>query len=262
MPTSPSKVVAILAVLLGVWALVFWMYRPGEVNLAGTPITMGRAPRFEDLKGPALAAIEPLETTPTDPMLVPAGNGNTTTTNQGGGTSLPPSLVIGNQGELSVAPKAPAPGKSRTVVIPPKFREYTVAKGDVSFEVIAQRVYGDRRFASAISRANPFVTPNKLFVGRTVLRIPEDPTNTQGKVVEISAGNAGSKANQTGKKNEPAATTAGGKTYVTKSGDTLSSISKQFYGKASMWKKIADANRAVLPDPAKVKPGIELTIPE
>lgn len=261
MPTSPSKVVAILAALLGVWALVFWMYRPGEVNLAGTPITMGRAPGFEDLKGPALAAIEPLETTPTDPMLVPAGRGEASA-NQGVGGSLPPSLVIGNQGELSVAPKAPAPGKARTVVIPPKFREYTVAKGDVSFEVIAQRVYGDRRFASAISRANPFVTPNKLVVGRTVLRIPEDPTNTQGKVVEIAAGNPAGGANQPSKKAEPTEKTATGRTYVTKSGDTLSSISKQFYGKASQWKKIADANRSVLPDPAKVKPGIELTIPE
>lgn len=256
MPTSPSKVVAILAVLLGVWALVFWMYRPGEVNLAGTPITMGRAPGFEDLKGPALAALEPLETTPTDPMLVHAGRGEASM-NQGIGGSLPPSLVIGNQGELSVAPKA-TPAKSRTVVIPPKFREYTVAKGDVSFEVIAQRVYGDRRFASAISRANPFVTPNKLVVGRTVLRIPEDPTNTQGKVVEIAAGSS----NQANKKTEPTEKAASGRTYVTKSGDTLSSISKQFYGKAAMWKKIADANRAVLPDPAKVKPGLELTIPE
>lgn len=261
MPTSPSKVVAILAVLLGVWALVFWMYRPGEVNLAGTPITMGRAPGFEDLKGPALAAIEPLETTPTDPMLVPAGRGEASA-NQPGGGSLPPSLVIGNQGELSAAPKAPAPAKSRTVVIPPKFREYTVAKGDVSFEVIAQRVYGDRRFASAISRANPFVTPNKLVVGRTVLRIPEDPTNTQGKVVEIAAGNPAGGANQPVKKTEATEKPASGRTYVTKSGDTLSSISKQFYGKAAQWKKIADANRAVLPDPAKVKPGIELTIPE
>ncbi len=50
--------------------------------------------------------------------------------------------------------------------------------------------------------------------------------------------------------------------YIVKSGDTLSRISRQFYGDASQYKKIFDANRDVLRDPNTIKPGQDLVIPE
>lgn len=45
------------------------------------------------------------------------------------------------------------------------------------------------------------------------------------------------------------------------SGDTLSKISRKYYGNSADWQKIADANKATLPDPKKLKPGMVLTIP-
>jgi nucleoid-associated protein YgaU len=50
-------------------------------------------------------------------------------------------------------------------------------------------------------------------------------------------------------------------TYTVRSGDTLSHIAKQFYGKASEWNTIYAANRDQLDDPDRIKPGQVLTIP-
>lgn len=54
---------------------------------------------------------------------------------------------------------------------------------------------------------------------------------------------------------------AGPRTYVVREGDTLASISRKFYKNSGRWKKIRDANKNVLDDPAKLKPGMTLTIP-
>jgi tetratricopeptide (TPR) repeat protein len=51
------------------------------------------------------------------------------------------------------------------------------------------------------------------------------------------------------------------RTYVVREGDTLASISRKFYKSSARWKKIRDANRSVIPEPAKLKPGTTLTIP-
>jgi nucleoid-associated protein YgaU len=50
--------------------------------------------------------------------------------------------------------------------------------------------------------------------------------------------------------------------YTVKPGDTLSSISLQFYGDANQYGKIFNANRSVLHDPNKISPGQTLVIPE
>jgi nucleoid-associated protein YgaU len=50
-------------------------------------------------------------------------------------------------------------------------------------------------------------------------------------------------------------------TYMVKPGDTLSGIAKQVYGNASQYMKIFEANRNILSDPNKIKPGQELVIP-
>lgn len=55
--------------------------------------------------------------------------------------------------------------------------------------------------------------------------------------------------------------TATEKMYTVKPGDTLSKISKQFYGNANDYMKIFDANRDKLTDPNKIQPGQELKIP-
>ena len=54
---------------------------------------------------------------------------------------------------------------------------------------------------------------------------------------------------------------ASGRTYTVKSGDTLSEISKQFYGNANDYMKIFNANKDKLKDPDKIQPGQTLNIP-
>jgi nucleoid-associated protein YgaU len=61
----------------------------------------------------------------------------------------------------------------------------------------------------------------------------------------------------------PSATAeAGGETYEVQSGDTLATISQQFYGDPTQWRRIYDANKdAIGADPDKLKLGTKLTIP-
>jgi nucleoid-associated protein YgaU len=62
-----------------------------------------------------------------------------------------------------------------------------------------------------------------------------------------------------------AATVGGGsqnaQTYTVKGGDTLSKISKQFYGDSNEYMRIFYANRDKLNDPDKIQIGQELKIP-
>jgi LysM repeat protein len=53
----------------------------------------------------------------------------------------------------------------------------------------------------------------------------------------------------------------GGQTYTVKSGDTLSKISKHYYGDANEYMRIFYANRDKLRDPDKIQVGQQLTIP-
>ncbi len=52
------------------------------------------------------------------------------------------------------------------------------------------------------------------------------------------------------------------RTYTVQAGDTLSKISRQFYGNANEYMKIFEANRNQLSDPNQIKPGQQLVIPE
>jgi len=51
------------------------------------------------------------------------------------------------------------------------------------------------------------------------------------------------------------------RSHTVVSGDTLSRIARKYYGSSADWQKIAEANKAILPDPTKLKPGMVLTIP-
>lgn len=51
------------------------------------------------------------------------------------------------------------------------------------------------------------------------------------------------------------------KTYVVKSGDSLSKIAKREYGNAKDWKRIFEANMDIIKDPDKIYPGQTLKIP-
>ena len=55
---------------------------------------------------------------------------------------------------------------------------------------------------------------------------------------------------------------SGQRTYTVQQGDTLSALAKRYYGNATQYNKIFEANRDQLQDPDKIKVGQTLKIPE
>lgn len=58
------------------------------------------------------------------------------------------------------------------------------------------------------------------------------------------------------------AAAAAAKVHVVKKGDTLGAIAQKYYGKAGAYMKIFEANKDILTDPDKIKPGQKLRIPD
>jgi nucleoid-associated protein YgaU len=52
------------------------------------------------------------------------------------------------------------------------------------------------------------------------------------------------------------------RTYMVKAGDSLSKISKEFYGSSDQYMKLFESNRDKLSDPDKIQPGQVLVVPE
>lgn len=50
--------------------------------------------------------------------------------------------------------------------------------------------------------------------------------------------------------------------HTVERGDTLSHIAKQYYGKASRWRAVFEANRDQIDDPDLIRPGQVLVIPD
>ncbi len=50
--------------------------------------------------------------------------------------------------------------------------------------------------------------------------------------------------------------------HIVRKEDTLSAISRQYYGTPNGWKKILEANKRLIKDPSKLQPGTKLTIPD
>ena len=50
--------------------------------------------------------------------------------------------------------------------------------------------------------------------------------------------------------------------HTIREGETLSGISQEYYGSENKWQKILNANRNVIRDANKLKPGTKLIIPE
>ena len=92
-----------------------------------------------------------------------------------------------------------------------------------------------------------------------MLHIPIDPENITGKLVwvdePIPEGAIDPVAN-------PMPTpTPEGKSYTIQKDDTLWKVAEQFYGKGHMWRLIADANKDVIPNPDRPRPGTVVRIP-
>ena len=92
---------------------------------------------------------------------------------------------------------------------------------------------------------------------KLVQRIPGDPSTAQLTLDDLVQQNLRFlMAPAEPKKPEPA-----WQTYAVQPGDTLSSIAKQMYGKASLWPLIFQANQDILSDSSRIRPGQLLKIP-
>jgi len=258
MADATSRLFSLLGIMLCIWVAVYWLYEPTtrrSVVLDDRPVEAGadRPPALPDLPEPR--SLPPFDPQPAIPEAMPR-----------------PSPA---QPEVQSDPMPPAPvAGPGEVLIPPQFDDYIVQSGD-TFQTIARRFYGDAGRWKAISRANPLLTPEKLKPGVTVVRIPRDPDNIQGKVVKIERPAQPSapvlpapnpEKEIVPPKSDPAS--AGGvgamggwRTYTVRDNDTLWGIAKQMYGRPSLTDLIAQANSDVLPDPDKLSPGIVLKIP-
>jgi len=246
---NPTKVACIFALIFGAWAIAFWAYKPSASSLTfadpASATSQSPGPRLHaDAGTPTLTnSSSAFILKPPAPLKDPAPSTIPTSTP----TPTPPPVAI----------QSPAP--TRPQLIPPEFTDYTVQRGDAGFDGISRRIFGTSKFADAISRANPLASPHKLRVGQT-LRIPKDPANIQGRIEPArttvpTATNAPAPTHQT-------TTGATPRVHTVSPGETLSEISRHYYGTAGKWKKILAANPSVLTRAERIKPGMELVIPE
>lgn len=238
MRDSGSRLFIVFGLILVVWVGTYWLYEPH----AGLAVTRD-APL-----GVSGAANAPPPRITLDPVQGPQ--------------APKPDLAS------AVEPATPAPAMVAPPVEPqlklqaPQFREYVVQRGDAGWRQIAARaeVFGDADKWVLVARANPLVSPDRLKPGKTVLKIPLDPGNIQGRLVTLgpdgSVWPAPGGADEAAKQADPAATT-----YTVSPSDSLWSISKKVYGKGALWKTIYEANRSIIKDPDRPTPGTVLTIP-
>jgi nucleoid-associated protein YgaU len=226
MDDGTARVFSGLGVLVVVWIVVYWSWPAGR----------GEAPTT----GPdEFVAVEAVEPAVLDPVAADPGPVGGVAADIGRGVASPPPPAV-------VEPAA-APVDSG--VIPPEFRDYEVRAGD-NFDRISQRVYGTTRHAMAIARSNPLLDPRKLRVGQ-LIRVPVDPGNIQGKPVGVEPGGEAPA--------KPAAAPV--IEYTVKSGDTLSSIAKSFYGSVRYVDFLYESNRDRLRSPDDLKLGQVLRVP-
>ena len=236
MADTPSRIIGLAGVLIGAWVLTYWLYTQRYLDQCDA----GRS----ELPSTLRPVSDPSK--PTSRLL------------------RPHSTVI------SPWRRYVQPGHTRKVqkLVPPETRDYRVQKGDTGFDRIAARaeVYGDRKLGDAIARANPWASPDKLKAGVTVLKIPVDPDNIQGKLVWVDEpmaedGAGGPAAPPGDLTTGPAAPAQAAQTYKIQKDDTLSDISKRFYGRTSLWKTIAEANKQAIPNPDRLTTGVTIKIP-
>lgn len=270
-----QRVFVMLCAGAGVWVLVFWLYEP-----AGPTVTYGGAPNGVRGGGTTLAQLDS----------VAEGPQASDTQVDDEIDTLDPTLARPEVQPERTPPVGKVPpttlGDTTTFalrVVAPEFWEYTVQRGDNSWETIAEKTLGDRKLASAVLRANPLVSPDKLIPGRTRLKIPRDPRNIQGKVVTEPVAPPGAAAGtpttaeasrqpDAADAGKPDAGKPGGgvpgpmaapvsRSHTVAKGETLSQIAQTYLGSPAKWREIYELNKGVIPDPDRLKLGTVLKIP-
>jgi len=146
-------------------------------------------------------------------------------------------------------------------IIPPSFIQHTVRAGDTA-EKISQRHYNTTVHWQSVMKANPKTDFQHLRVGMTI-RVPVDPANVQG-IPNPDAGKLPPPKTPPppGSKPVPPLEVGKGIEYTVERGDTLTGLAARFYGRASAWTILRDANLdKVGEDGSKLRSGMRIVIP-
>ena len=128
-------------------------------------------------------------------------------------------------------------------------QSHLVENGDTLTSIAAQ-YYGDGRKFKLIVDANPGLNPNRLRLGAKLV-IPAEAAR-QAVINDAPAVDP-----------MTLPTFDANKQYRVQVGDSLHKIAFNLYGTSSAWTKIYEANKQLIgPDPAKVKVGSVLVLPE
>ncbi len=77
---------------------------------------------------------------------------------------------------------------------------------------------------------------------------------------DVQSGNSSTAPSSSGASAEKGSDTS--RMYIVQGGDSLSKISKRFYGDANSWRRIFEANKDIVKNPDMIQPGWKLRIPE
>lgn len=123
------------------------------------------------------------------------------------------------------------------------------------------RMFGPPRVSSQNAPSQPTAAgliDQSTHTGRGQPQAPRAPEPQRTESPRTEPPRAGE---QTPAASQPQNATPPARIHTVRSGDTLSSISQQYYGTPDAWQRIVKANASVIKNPDKVPIGTKLTIP-
>ncbi len=134
--------------------------------------------------------------------------------------------------------------------------------GNIGKKIFGSEAEASDKIKDYLEGDNPGVNDFQVTVKDGVATISGEAASADAKEKAIlMVGNLqGVKEVQADKLTAPAASVKV-EYYVIKSGDTLSAIAQKFYGKASEYPRIFEANREVIKNPDLIYPGQKIRIP-
>lgn len=145
------------------------------------------------------------------------------------------------------------PAEPVLIKVEPRHRTYPVRAGDKIDRIMAAEYGAEyRQMGDQVLKANRLSPTASLKAGKVltlpVIEVRRDPAAT-APVGPVAADNEPTPA-------------PGGKTYTVKPGDSPYKIAKTVMGNAKYADELMAANRDVVSDPRKLRPGMVLKIPE
>lgn len=218
---------------------------------------------------PDTAAVLPVSPEPVAPPVATPGSPDVTIPGAPKPVGQPP-VAGAPTTTVGVAVVPPVPGAPTTTLagaaVPPPItpatspapaaeRKYKVVSGD-SLAKIAKQFYGDETKFKVIADANKIGSPYALKPGQELV-IPE-VAGTQATPKPPATGTTPKPTTGAAPKTADA---GAAKTHKVVAGDTLSKISKHYYGTDAKWKQIYEANKSKMKSPDDIQVGTELVIP-